>query len=148
MSFLGISSLTCWYPAAWKDHIPWFSLINPCQWLLRSLWFDILVALSGGSNVIDSKRTHQPQCVNLLNHFVHYSLAPVVPTSSSDPIRLLGSKLKPYLQSGTVTANEGRRQSTFLLSMALGFPVSTKVHGISFLSLNKDVIKADRKVSY
>ena len=80
--------------------------------------------LSGGSNFI--VRSHPPG---------------VGVNSIFFPV--LGSKLKPCLcgpkqthrpQSViSVTAIKGRRQLTFLLSMAIGFPVPSSVHRILFL---------------
>ena len=80
-------------------------------------------------------------CVSGGSHFIVRSHQPGVGVNSiCCPV--LGSKLKPCLcgpkqthrpQSVIfVTAIKGRRQLTFLLSMAIGFPVSSKVHRIPF----------------
>ena len=85
--------------------------------------FNILLALSGGSN--DIVRSHPPSVgVNSIFCLV------------------LGSKLKPCLYGPTqihrpqsvisVTAIKGRRQFTFLVSMGSGFPVPSQVHRILF----------------
>ena len=89
-----------------------------------------------------------------LNHFVQYFVASLrwlqrhrqIPSTKCqrklDLLPVLGSKLKPCLRGPrqthrpqsliSVTAIKGRRLLTFLLSMAIGFPVSSKVHTILF----------------